>query len=141
MDRDYRTSVSDFEQSQNPYGSDRGPDYEGSERFVGSTYSIGGVQFERRDFNGKNHFGKGPKGYRRSDERIKEEVCEALWHDQQVDASEIEVKVENATVTLEGKVETRQTKRMAEEVIADIPGIEDIRNQITVDRSALNGRH
>ncbi|MBC8088670.1 MAG: hypothetical protein H7Z40_15510, partial [Phycisphaerae bacterium] len=39
------------------------------------------------------HAGRGPKGYRRDDARITEDVNEALTHDHDIDASEIEVKV------------------------------------------------
>ena len=40
--------------------------------------------------------GRGPKGYRRSDERIKEDISDRLADDWQVDASEIDVGVSNA---------------------------------------------
>jgi hypothetical protein len=36
------------------------------------------------------HAGRGPKGYQRSDERIKEDICDCLTRDPDVDASEIE---------------------------------------------------
>ena len=51
--------------------------------------------------------GRGPKGYQRSDERLKEEVCEQLTADPDVDASDVEVSVQNGEVTLEGTVHTR----------------------------------
>lgn len=39
------------------------------------------------------HKGKGPKGYQRSDERIKEDVCDRLSDDDYLDASDIDVQV------------------------------------------------
>src|SRR5690606_19088569 len=48
----------------------------------------------------KNFFGKGPKGYRRSSERIKEDVSEALYRHPEIDASEIEVSVQGGEVVL-----------------------------------------
>ena len=42
--------------------------------------------------------GRGPKGYRRSDDRVKEEVCETLSLSPRVDATEIEVDVKDVNV-------------------------------------------
>ena len=50
------------------------------------------------------HAGRGPKGYQRSDERVREIVSEALARDGELDASEIEVSVERGEVTLNGTV-------------------------------------
>lgn len=80
--------------------------------------------------------GRGPKGYQRSDERIREDVCEALtWHPW-IDASEIDVSVHNGQVSLQGTVETRQMKRMAEECVETIFGVIDVENHIRLARSA-----
>lgn len=79
--------------------------------------------------------GLGPKGYRRSDERIHEDVCEALMQAPSVDASDIEVNVKDGCVTLTGTVEARQDKREAEDIIEDIPGVDDVRNELKVKRS------
>jgi len=83
----------------------------------------------------KNHAGRGPKGWRRSDERIKDEVCEILEREPQVDASEIEVDVNQGIVTLRGHVDSRLAKRRAEDCIEDCPGVKDIRNELSVDQS------
>lgn len=76
--------------------------------------------------------GKGPKGYRRPDARIYEDVNEALLNDPWVDASDIEVEVHEGVVTLRGAVEGRKMKKEAEECIEHIPGIEDVFNLITL---------
>ena len=68
----------------------------------------------------KNFFGKGPKGFKRSDEKIREEVCEALYRDNSVDASEIEVSVKDAEVILSGTVSERRMKRSP---LRDIEGM------------------
>ncbi len=77
-----------------------------------------------------SHRGKGPKGYTRSDERIREHVCETLADDHNVDASDIEVTVKDGEVTLAGTVPDRRMKRMAEDVIYQLPGIQDVHNQL-----------
>lgn len=78
--------------------------------------------------------GKGPKGYRRSDDRIKEEVCEALERTPYLDASDIEVDVKDGCVTLSGTVSSRQYKRSAEYIIEKIRGVDDIDNEIKVKK-------
>ena len=80
------------------------------------------------------HAGKGPKNYRRSDERIFEEVCERLMRSGDVDASDVEVNVESGEVRLSGSVESRRTKRIAEDILEGIAGVSDIRNELKVRR-------
>jgi hypothetical protein len=78
--------------------------------------------------------GRGPKGYRRSDERIREEVNEELTRHPEIDASEIEVNVENGEVTLTGKVGDRHQKRLAEDLAERCSGVNDVHNQLKVDK-------
>lgn len=80
-----------------------------------------------------NHAGRGPKGYRRSDERIKEEVCERLTRSDEVDATNIDVQVNEATVTLTGTVDDRHAKRTAEDIASDVWGAKDVQNQLRVE--------
>jgi hypothetical protein len=77
-----------------------------------------------------NYSGRGPKGYRRSDERIREDVCEALTFDPFVDASEIEVTVSDGAVTLTGSVNDRNQKRRAEETTENVSGVRDVHNNV-----------
>ena len=78
------------------------------------------------------HRGKGPQGYTRSDDRIKECVCDALTDDNDVDATHIEVVVKNGEVILTGTVEDRETKRCAEDIAERQPGVKDVQNQLRV---------
>ena len=78
--------------------------------------------------------GRGPKGYKRSDERIQEDVSEELYRHPEVDASEIEVQVQNGEVTLTGKVEDRHQKRLAEDIAERCSGVHDVHNQLKVDK-------
>jgi hypothetical protein len=82
--------------------------------------------------------GRGPKGYTRTDDRIREDVCDRLSMDDDVDASEIEVRVENGEVTLVGAVQTRSMKHQAEDVAEAVPGVTDVHNQLRVVKSMLN---
>lgn len=79
--------------------------------------------------------GRGPRGYRRSDDYIREDVCTHLtWHGD-IDASDIEVRVQNGEVMLEGTVDSRQTKRLAEEVAESVPGVADVHNRLRIGQS------
>ena len=82
------------------------------------------------------HYGKGPKGYQRSDARIHEDVCETIAHQGHIDATEVEVKVERGIVTLSGTVRERQDKRGLEQLVEHTLGVEDVHNQIRLARSA-----
>ena len=76
------------------------------------------------------HAGRGPSGYRRADERIREDACERLtWHGH-IDASDVTVRVEEGEITLEGTVESRREKRMAEDALETIAGVRDIHNRL-----------
>jgi len=76
--------------------------------------------------------GRGPKGYTRSDERIREDVSDRLEQHGEIDATEIEVRVSNGEVTLEGTVEDRWMKRMAEDLVEDCPGVKQVNNRIRI---------
>jgi len=78
------------------------------------------------------HRGKGPKGYTRSDERITDDINEKLSDDSYIDASNIEVSVSNGDVTLSGTVDSRESKRRAEDIAESVSGVKDVTNQLRV---------
>jgi osmotically-inducible protein OsmY len=85
------------------------------------------------------HSGQGPQGYQRSDARIEEDVCEHLTHHGMLDATGIQVQVENGEVTLTGSVESRQAKRLAEDILDGVSGVRDIHNHLRVQRDQGQG--
>lgn len=80
--------------------------------------------------------GKGPKGYVRSDERIKEDVSDRLSDDDTLDASEIVVEVSGGEVTLSGYVDSRQAKRTAEDCADQCAGVVNVQNNLRVRSSS-----
>ena len=82
-----------------------------------------------------NYAGRGPKGYRRSDDRIREDVCDRLTDDWHIDASEMEVAVQNGEVMLSGTVQSRDEKRRAEDLAERIAGVRDVHNNLRVTGS------
>jgi hypothetical protein len=76
------------------------------------------------------HRGHGPRGYRRSDERIREDVNDRLTDDSWLDASDIEVAVHDGEVTLTGNVSSRADKRRAEDLADDVSGVVHVQNNL-----------
>ncbi|HEX2535603.1 MAG TPA: BON domain-containing protein [Chitinophagaceae bacterium] len=85
------------------------------------------------------HRGKGPKTYNRSDDRIREDVCDRLSDDGYVDASDIDVRIENGEVTLTGTVDSRQAKRRAEDLVESISGVRHVQNNLRVGQAPTIG--
>lgn len=98
----------------------------------------GGVQFGTRR---QSFAGRGPRGYRRSDERIREDVCDLLTEAHDVDATELDVTVADAVVTLTGTVDDRAARRRAEDLALTVPGVLDVHNRLSTrgatDRGAV----
>jgi hypothetical protein len=90
-----------------------------------------------RMFGGRGeHRGRGPKNYVRSDDRIREDVSDRLSDDSWLDASEVEVQVQDAEVTLTGTVANRHDKRRAEDLAEQASGVRHVQNNLRVQASA-----
>lgn len=77
---------------------------------------------------------RNPKNYKRSDDRIREDICDRLAVSTEVDPSEVEVQVEAGEVTLTGFVADRRMKFVAEDIADDVPGVHEIHNQLRIQR-------
>ena len=140
---DTEQSELNFQPGERGYGSAYGPTF-------GSTYRYSERENQRNDDwsspagwkenwrragerSGLYH-GRGPSGYTRSDERIREDVCDRLTDDPHVDASSIQVTVESGVVTLQGQVPERQMKHRAEDCAEHVSGVKDVENRLRVSR-------
>ena len=87
-----------------------------------------------RDMGGtQGHFsGRGPRNYKRSDQRIEEDINEQLTQHSMIDATDIEVNVHNGEVTLRGQVDHRDAKRLAEDIAESVFGVKQVNNQVKV---------
>ena len=83
----------------------------------------------------RNHAGRGPRNYRRSDERIREDLNERLTEDPYLDASNIDLMVESCVVTMTGTVNTRYEKRRAADLAESVSGVTDINNQLRITQT------
>ena len=90
-----------------------------------------------RDFfgmGGRRQHGRAPKGYVRSDERIREDVCDRLMSMPYIDVTQVEIHVKDGEVTLEGNVSSRDEKRYVEDIAEEVLGVKDVNNRIRVQR-------
>ena len=81
----------------------------------------------------EDHRGRGPKTYVRSDIRVEEDVNDTLTDDPDVDATDIEVSVKDREVTLNGKVDSRRAKRVAEDCADSVSGVVHVQNNLRVE--------
>jgi len=124
----YRGTLSEQRESGGPWRGER--DWG---RFSGAEYG----QSYGREWATGMHTGRGPRSYQRSDERLHEEVCERMAHHPHLDATDIEVRVQNGEITLSGSVQDRWAKRWAEDVSEGIWGVKQVHNQIRVTQAEL----
>ncbi|HVL73223.1 MAG TPA: BON domain-containing protein [Beijerinckiaceae bacterium] len=87
---------------------------------------------ERSERFERGHRGRGPRGYARSAERIREDVSDRLTDDPYVDASDIEIKVSGTEVTLTGTVDSREARRRAEDLAERVVGVTHVQNNLRV---------
>ncbi len=117
--------------------------FQGNGADASSGRGSGAEEVDSRPSNG--FAGRGPKGYRRSDERIQEEINDLLTEHDELDASDIEVTVRDGEATLTGTVASRQAKRLAGDLAEGSRGVRDVMNQIRIadrsqDRSSGRGQ-
>jgi len=125
--------------SRQPYGGGERGRSEGGRDFWDKATDEVSSWFGDRDAEARRradqHRGRGPKGYSRSDERIREDVNDRLTEDGWLDASNIEVTVQNREVTLSGTVSDRGSKRRAEDIAESVSGVEHVQNNLRVHHS------
>ena len=72
------------------------------------------------------------RAYRRTDERIRDDVCERLSHSNEVDPTDVTVAVRDGVVTLEGSVPVRPMRYALEDIAARCLGVIDVDNRVRV---------
>jgi hypothetical protein len=111
------------------------------EGFMATNYNEQTGKFDRADLAGSRNTykhlrsvpgGSDPNGFDRPDDNIKEEVWNELVDCSFLDPSNIEVKVENGTVTLTGSVDSQLAKQNAEDRIKYFSGVKHINNDLQV---------
>ena len=80
----------------------------------------------------QSYQGHGPKNYTRSDDRIREDVCERLTDSHSLNARDMDVQVKDGLATLSGTVASRDMKREAEDLTHACSGIKDVQNNLRI---------
>jgi osmotically-inducible protein OsmY len=122
----------DYDYNRERYGNEGRGWWDRASDEVASWFGDDEAQRRRRMDEQREHRGRGPKGYRRSDERIKEDVNDRLSDDYYLDASDVEVMVQNTEVTLTGTVRSRNDKRRAEDLAESVSGVTNVENRLRV---------
>lgn len=81
---------------------------------------------------GGPYAGRAPMGYARSDERIREDICDELTRRPDIDPGRLSVSVANGEVTLEGTVENLEARRLADEIATRCAGVRQVHNLLRV---------
>jgi osmotically-inducible protein OsmY len=121
-------------ESQGFYGDRDREGWRGTSRFGGGYAERGR---ERPGFF-QRLFKRGPKGYQRSDERLREDISERLMYAMEIDSSEVTVNVSDGRVTLDGTVPDRYMKHAIEDLVDECPGVQDIDNRVRVQREGAS---
>jgi osmotically-inducible protein OsmY len=132
-----RGTDTDFARGTSADYSNYGRSEYGAQSSYGRSYGEGSENRWQDNWR-ESHRGRGPKGYARSDERLREMICERLTDDPRIDASDIDLEVANQTVKLTGSVPDRRTKYEVEDLVEHC-GAKDIDNQLRVQSSARRG--
>lgn len=90
------------------------------------------VRYGRPDISAPQPRRQTPKGYVRSDARIEDDLCEHLYHANDVDVAEVSISVKNGTVSLQGSVPERRMKHRIEDICERCIGVTDVENRIRV---------
>jgi osmotically-inducible protein OsmY len=80
--------------------------------------------------------GRGPRAYRRSDQRIAEDINDRLLAQNHIDASDVHVTVQDGGVELTGSVESRDDKRFVEAIADSVAGTHDVANRLVIHEHA-----
>jgi len=110
--------------------------YEGFGRRGQQEWRPGPPEPFRSSWSGRQPYAKGPKGYVRSDQRIREDLCDRLMVMPEIDSSDVEVSVSQGVVTLAGTIPDRAMKHHLERLADAIAGVIDVNNQLRLRQRA-----
>ena len=117
-------------------GSPTGGGYSGGQSAGGYSGGQLGGGYAGQDLD-RNR--QGPRGYQRSDERIREFICERLTQHHDLDVHDVSVEVRDGCVTLEGTVPERRMKYQIEDAADHTWGVKDVDNRLRVGSPSAGG--
>lgn len=78
---------------------------------------------------------RGPKNFKRSDERLKDDIAERLMYRDDIDSSDVSLEVKDGKVTLEGTVPERWMRYAIDDIAESVLGVQEVENKIRVRRT------
>lgn len=136
-----RQGYSESGYGQSGYGPGGRSGY-GGQGSYGSQTGFGQTSMDTSGMTGSDwqtqgpYRGRGPKGYQRSNERLREDICERLTDAPDVDAGDISIQCKDGIVTLEGRVESRRMKHRVEDIVDSCSGVKDVDNRLRVSSAS-----
>lgn len=122
----------------NRYGEERiRPDYYDDKagmrhsRVPDLEHSVKWSSDPRSEASLERHKGKGPRNFSRSDDLLRERICEAFLKNPDLDPEFIDVTVKDGIVTLSGEARIREDRFLAEDLARDVSGVVDVQNYIS----------
>jgi len=105
--------------------------------YFGTDYHNRGYNYPRhpQPSSQGGHRGKGPMNFAYSDEKLRERICEMLADHDLIDPSNVDIQVKSGEVTITGTIEDRHQKRLIEDMVDNVPGVQDIHMSVKVDRN------
>jgi hypothetical protein len=119
-----------------PIAGSQGGGYVGSDFGHGGGYGAQGYGSSHGETAGRGEVVPGrraPRAYRRTDARIREDVCERYAHANDLDPSDVTVHVHGGVITLEGSVPQRAMKHALEDIAVQCYGVVEVENRVRVD--------
>jgi osmotically-inducible protein OsmY len=80
-----------------------------------------------------NAIGANSYSYNPTDEELSEELCELLFNEPNIDASHIDLEVQDGLVNIKGSAPNLKMKQLAEKVIQSFPGVNQVINSIVIN--------
>lgn len=127
MGRGYGPGYGEAGPERNRPGEPESGHGRGSRDRSGALYGKGQRRIDEGPYRGR-----GPKGYRRPDARILDDLNDRLTDDPRLDATEVDVQVHDGEVTLSGQVRSREDKRRAELLAEQCSGVAHVQNNLRV---------
>ncbi len=78
---------------------------------------------------------RGPKGFKRTDERLKDDIAVRLMYRHDIDSSDVILEVKDGKVTLEGTVPERWMRYAIDDIAESVLGVQDVENNVRVRRT------
>jgi osmotically-inducible protein OsmY len=89
-----------------------------------------GLDYSSGDWWRLGYEGSGSIQRQRADGIVTSDICARIATHDALDPSDVRVRTQHGVVTLSGVVDTRHDRRVAEQIVREVPGVKDVLNQL-----------